>query len=187
MASAPGPARAASPGLSCELLTGSELHERVIEEGLLRARHRVWIATADLKDMHVRRGRGFVPVLTLFDEMAARGVEFRIIHSSMPSRPFRETLEGFPGLTAGALELQICPRSHWKLMVVDGALAYVGSANFTGAGLGARGPRRRNFEMGTLVRERAAVAKVELAFDALWMGEHCPECALRERCPDPVL
>ncbi len=169
-----------------ELLTGSALHEQVIEEGLLRARERVWIATADLKDMHVRRSRTFVPVLALLDGMAARGVCFRIIHSRIPSRPFRETLEAFPRLTGGALELQICPRSHWKLMVVDGELAYVGSANFTGAGLGPRGPHRRNLEMGMILRERAAVARVEAAFDALWIGEHCRDCALRERCPDPV-
>ena len=36
------------------------------------------------------------------------------------------------------MELQICPRCHWKMVIVDGRLGYTGSANFTGAGLGAK-------------------------------------------------
>ena len=79
-----------------ELVEGLDLHSSVIEEGVLTARSRVWIATADLKDMHIRsaRGRGR-PVLDAFDDLAACGVQFRVIHASLPSRPFRTTLERY--------------------------------------------------------------------------------------------
>ena len=87
---------------------------------------------------------------------------------------------------AGGLELQICPRSHWKMVIVDGVFGYCGSANFTGAGLGPRSARRRNLEIGVISDEPGFVAGLETEFDRFWIGEHCDDCALRARCPDPV-
>ena len=122
------------------LVTGEQMHDAVIVEQVLEARSHVWIATADLKDMHVRRGRRFVPVLDALANLARAGVTLRVVHGALPSRPFRATLDEYPELTGGGLELQICPRSHWKMVIVDGVFAYCGSANFTGAGLGATPP-----------------------------------------------
>ncbi len=136
-----------------ELLTGDELHQRVILDQVMLAQRTVWIATANLKDMHVSMARGYRPILESFDDMARRGVRFRIIHAELPSRPFRETLEKFARLTGGGLELQICPRSHWKMALVDGVFAYLGSANFTGAGLGVKKPSRRNLELGVVTED----------------------------------
>ena len=169
-----------------ELLTGKALHDRVIVEGLLNARSHVWIATADLKDMHIKSGRRFVPILESLDDLVGRGVTFRIVHAALPSRPFRETLESYPRLTGGGLELQICPRSHWKILIVDHRFAYCGSANFTGAGLGARSERKRNLEIGVVSTDPAFIATLAEQFDAFWIGEHCDDCRLRERCPDPI-
>lgn len=169
-----------------ELLSGRALHERVIVEGLLEARSHAWIATADLKDMHVKRGRRFVPILDELDQLAERGVTFRVVHGSLPSRPFRETLESYQRLTSGALELQICPRSHWKVLIVDHRFAYCGSANFTGAGLGARSERRRNLEIGVVSTDPEWIAQLAEEFDRFWIGEHCDDCRLRDRCPDPI-
>jgi phosphatidylserine/phosphatidylglycerophosphate/cardiolipin synthase-like enzyme len=169
-----------------ELLTGVMLHRRVIEEAVLQAERTVWIATANLKDMHILRRRGFRPILEVFDEMAAAGVTMRIIHSDLPSLPFRATLERFPRLTEGALELQICPRSHWKMAIVDGRCAYLGSANFTGAGLGVKGEHRRNLELGVFTTDAEWVNTLESLFDSFWIGDFCEECAFSQKCPDPI-
>ena len=169
-----------------ELLTGRELYDRVIVGGVLEARSTVWIATANLKDMHVEMARGYRPILSIFDEMAGRGVRFRVIHSELPSRPFRDTLDSCPRLLAGSLELQICPRSHWKLVIVDGAFAYLGSANFTGAGLGVKKAGRRNLEIGMVTEDAAEVRRLVGLFDRFWIGEECAGCAFRKRCPDPI-
>jgi phosphatidylserine/phosphatidylglycerophosphate/cardiolipin synthase-like enzyme len=169
-----------------ELLFGEELHRKVILEGVLRAERFVWIATANLKDMHMKRGRTFRPVLEVLDEMAGEGVTFRIIHGDLPSRYFVETLERFPRLAGEALELQICLRSHWKMVIVDGVRAYIGSANFTGAGLGARSTRRRNLEIGIWSSDPLLVSPIRDLFDEFWMGLHCWDCALRKKCPDPI-
>jgi phosphatidylserine/phosphatidylglycerophosphate/cardiolipin synthase-like enzyme len=169
-----------------ELLTGFELHQRVIHETVLKAQRYVWIATANLKDMHILNSRGFRPVLEAFDKMAEQGVTFRIVHSDLPSRLFRRTLERFPQLTGRSLELQICPRSHWKMVIVDGLNVYFGSANFTGAGLGAKSEQKRNLELGVLSNDPKWVDELRVLFDSFWMGMYCERCALRKQCPDPI-
>lgn len=171
---------------SFELVSGTELYDRVIREAVLGAVRTVWIATANLKDMHVPAARGFEPILEVFGRMAESGVRFRVIHSDLPSQPFRNTLERLPHLLEGAIELQVCPRSHWKMVVVDGGFAYFGSANFTGAGLGARRAERRNLELGAVTRDPRRVRRLESLFDRFWIGEFCSDCALRQRCPDPI-
>lgn len=170
-----------------ELVSGDALHREVIEKMVLTATRTVWIATANLKDMHIRTPRGYRPILEQLDRLARQNVSFRIIHSDLPSRYFRRTLDKYPRLTGGGLELQICPRSHWKMVVVDGRQAYMGSANFTGAGLGAKKPTRRNFEIGVVSSRAEFVSRLAKWFDQFWMGDECGACAFRDTCPDPIL
>jgi phosphatidylserine/phosphatidylglycerophosphate/cardiolipin synthase-like enzyme len=170
-----------------ELLTGSRLHRRVIQEAVLKADRFVWIATANLKDMHIPMNRGYKPILEIFNRMSKSGVSFRVVHGDLPSRPFRDTLERFERLTSGALELQICPRCHWKMVIVDSRFAYLGSANFTGAGLGAKSEGKRNLELGIVSRDLKFVKKIEEVFDAFWIGSYCRNCIMRRDCPDPIV
>ena len=168
------------------VLTGSELHRQVIQDAVLNAADYVWIATANLKDMHIPRGRKYKSILEAFNQLAGQGVSFRIIHSDLPSRPFRRTLDRFPRLIAGALELQICRRSHWKMVIVDGRFAYLGSANFTGAGLGAKGEQKRNLELGVTSYDPILVSRLVDLYDTFWMGTYCSDCAWRKDCADPI-
>ena len=57
-----------------ELLNQDNIHQRVIEDVVLEARQRVWIATANLKDMHIKNRRGYKPILAKFEQMARNGV-----------------------------------------------------------------------------------------------------------------
>ena len=169
-----------------DVLTGLELHRQVIQNAVLNADHYVWIATANLKDMHISKGRSYRPILETFDDMAGQGISFRIVHSDLPSRPFRKTLDRFPRLIEGSLELQICQRSHWKMVIVDGRFAYLGSANFTGAGLGAKGELKRNLELGITSSDPILVSRLIDLFDTFWMGTYCSDCARRKNCADPI-
>jgi phosphatidylserine/phosphatidylglycerophosphate/cardiolipin synthase-like enzyme len=169
-----------------DLLTGPELHQQVVQEAILNADNYVWIATANLKDMHIPMARGYRPILKAFNEMAGHGISFRIIHSDLPSRPFRRTLDRFPRLIEGALEMQICQRSHWKMVIVDGRFVYLGSANFTGAGLGAKGEPKRNLELGITSHDPVLVMRIMDLYDAFWIGTYCSDCAWRKDCADPI-
>ena len=61
-----------------------------------------------------------VPFLEVLDGMVKRGIEVRLIHAKDPG-------------------------SNWREDLVDGRKAYFGSANLTGAGMGAKSAGNREF------------------------------------------
>jgi hypothetical protein len=80
----------------------------------------------------------------------------------------------------------MCPRVHLKTVIVDGELLYLGSANWTGAGLGAKGDARRNFELGVLSDDEQLLDQVQAFFDWIWNGKPCSGCRLRSVCEAPL-
>lgn len=168
--------------IEADLLFGSELYRTVVLDKLAHARESVWISTANVKDMHVE-GRS---ITALFGDLAARKVELRVLHAELPSRPFRASFDKRRRLVAGGLDLKICPRVHFKAVIVDGAWAYLGSANLTGAGLGARGDGKRNFELGFCTEDFDTIDRVSALYQAVWSGAECAPCKVRAHCPDPI-
>ncbi|MCP3136213.1 phospholipase D-like domain-containing protein [Pyxidicoccus xibeiensis] len=173
--------------IEAELLSGSGLYREVVLEKLLHARESVWMATANVKAMFVEHGGRFVPLVEVLDTLAARGVALRLLHAELPSRPFRAAFDKRARLVAGGLALKVCPRVHFKAVVVDGAWAYLGSANLTGAGLGAKGDTVRNFELGFVTEDFDVIDRVTALYESVWGGAECRTCRLRTLCPDPIL
>lgn len=169
-------------------------YDEVVMGAVAKARVSLWISTANVKGVRVEapigtraRARGsYVSILEVFEGLRARGVELRLLHAGVPSRAFREDLRAQKRLAAGGLAMRRCPRVHLKMIAVDGALLYLGSANFTGAGLGAKGDRRRNFEAGVLTDDDVMLDEMQGVFDRIWTGRECPRCALRAQCPAPI-
>jgi phosphatidylserine/phosphatidylglycerophosphate/cardiolipin synthase-like enzyme len=187
----------AARSVSLRLVSGRGHYETVVR-AVMEARRSVWIATANLKELMVEDGRAvpgrartsssraYRSILKVFDDLAGKRVELRIMHASPPSRPFREEFDRHPRLYRGGLELRACPRLHFKAVVIDGTLLYLGSANWTGAGLGAKGTGRRNFELGLVTEDHALLDEVQGLFDGLWRGAGCTGCRLREICESPL-
>ncbi|MBZ4422996.1 phospholipase D-like domain-containing protein [Myxococcus sp. RHSTA-1-4] len=173
--------------IEAELLSGSALYREVVLEKLLHARESVWMATANVKAMYVEHKGRFVPLVEVLDGLAARGVALRLLHAELPSRPFRAAFDARARLVEGGLGLKVCPRVHFKAVVVDGAWAYLGSANLTGAGLGAKGDTARNFELGFVTEDFDVIDRVTALYEAVWSGAECRTCKLRAVCPDPIL
>ncbi|MBA3539295.1 MAG: phospholipase D family protein [Deltaproteobacteria bacterium] len=177
--------------VALELIGGRGHYERVIA-AVLGAHTSVWISTANTKELMVEVGgarsrrTAYVSILARLDELAARGVELRILHAEIPSGPFRAAIAKQPRLLAGGLELRRCPRVHMKAVIVDGELLYLGSANWTGAGLGAKGSGRRNFELGIVTDDALLLDQVQGLYDRVWSGGECNGCGLRDRCPGPL-
>lgn len=170
-------------------------HYEVLVAGIMAgARVSVWIATANVKGLMIEAPRGsrarardrYVSILDLFGTLAVRGIELRLLHSGFPSRPFREELRNHPDLARGGLAIRRCPRVHFKMIVVDGAMLYLGSANLTGAGLGAKGAGRRNFEAGILTGDDVLLDEMQGVYERIWTGGECPACRLRDLCPAPL-
>ena len=80
----------------------------------------------------------------------------------------------------------LCPRVHFKIIVIDGKFTYIGSANLTGAGMGMKSSNRRNFEAGIFTDELSLVESAMEQFDSVWRGEHCKKCGRRDFCGDPI-
>jgi phosphatidylserine/phosphatidylglycerophosphate/cardiolipin synthase-like enzyme len=193
------PLDAASPArsIALELVGGRAHYDRVIA-AVLDAKVSVWIATANVKELMVEDGRArpgkrrslkrteYVSILARLDELAKRGVELRLLHAELPSRPFRAEIAHHPRLLRGGLALRRCPRVHMKAVIVDGALLYLGSANWTGAGLGAKGSGRRNFELGIVTDDAQLLDQVQALYDRVWSGKECAACRFRDDCPAPL-
>jgi len=167
-----------------EYLTGSDIYDRVLADLIPSAADSLLIATATLKAARVIRGDGSAEsIVHLLARMGERGVAVRILHSGVPSGPFLEELKA---VEPHAFEMRRCPRTHFKAAVIDGEQLYLGSANLTGAGLGAKSAGRRNFEIGLVTDDPGLVDTVADLFEAIWSGALCESCQRRPHCPVPL-
>ena len=170
-----------------------EAHCQTLIPAITGAQTSLWIATANVKELRIpaplgtrARARGqYVSILEHFESLVDRRVDVRLLHGALPSRPFRAELARRPGL-AKKLPMRHCPRVHLKVVAVDGRMLYLGSANLTGAGLGAKQEGRRNFEMGVVTDDDVLLDEVQARFDRIWSGRECGSCKLRGVCPRPL-
>jgi phosphatidylserine/phosphatidylglycerophosphate/cardiolipin synthase-like enzyme len=166
-----------------QYITDRDIYERVINGRIEKARKFVWIATSDLKDLHVHKGSRMVPFLEILSDLVTKRVEVRLLHAKEPGPAFRDDFDKYPKLIGG-MERILCPRVHLKAVVIDGDFAYTGSANLTGAGMGAKSEHKRNFEAGIITDDQRIIGKVMEQFDNIWRGTHCPLCKRKKFCAD---
>ena len=170
-------------------LSNRDIYTSVVCGIVPQAKERLWIATSDIKDMYVEPpsqvtearfgGRDMVPFLEVLDTLVKRDVEVRLIHAKDPGPNWRDDFNRYPTLWT-AMERMLCPRVHFKCIIVDGVKAYFGSANLTGAGMGAKSEKKRNFENGVLTDDPALVEPLVEQFDSVWRGDFCCECGRRK-------
>lgn len=168
------------------IYTSNSSHYKEVLSRVPNVKHSLWIGTADIKDLYIEIGNEKKPFLALIAQLIKKGVEVRLIHAKEPGPNFREDFDKYPILYDG-LERVLCPRVHFKIIVYDCRVAYIGSANLTGAGIGMKGDDKRNFEAGILTDEPIIVEQAMNQFDEVWMGKHCKKCKRRDFCADPIV
>ena len=161
-------------------------HYKEVLSRVQNVKHTLWIGTADIKDLYIEIGKEKKPFLALIAQLIRRGVEVRLIHAKEPGQNFREDFDKYPLLATG-LERVLCPRVHFKIIIFDLSLAYIGSANLTGAGLGMKSPNNRNFEAGILTDDPSLLNSAIEQFDSVWRGSYCKTCGRKQDCPDPII
>ena len=164
-------------------ITDRQIYEQVIQEAVPSAKEFLWLATSDLKDLHVQAGRRMLPFLGVLSGLVDRQVAIRLLHAKEPGPMFRRDFDRYPNLIAG-MERILCPRVHFKSVIVDGRFAYSGSANLTGAGMGAKSSKRRNFEGGFVTTDSGLVREIMEQFDRVWIGAECQACQRKAYCAD---
>lgn len=167
-----------------QFISDAEHYSTVIEV-VAMSRESLWIGTADIKDLYIKQGQQERPFLGLIDELIGRGVEVRLIHAKEPGPNFRQDFDRYKRLVA-LLERVMCPRVHFKIIIIDQKLCYIGSANLTGAGMGMKSATRRNFEAGILTDDSTLISQAIEEFDKVWRGSECQHCQRRHHCPDPI-
>ena len=171
--------------MSTHFITNEQLYKQVIEP-VSNAASFVWIGTADIKDLHVHYKGGVHSFLSVLDSLVKKKVAIRLLHAKEPGVNFRKSFDKYP-LLWKSMERQLCPRVHFKHIIIDGKFAYTGSANLTGAGLGIKSTNTRNYESGIVTTDPEMVKAIMSQFDDVWMGKYCKNCKRKEFCGDPIL
>ena len=164
----------------------NEQHYNEVLSLASKCKESLCIGTADIKDLHVKVGDTQEPFLMIVAELLKRGVDVMLIHAKEPGPNFREDFDRFPILFT-KLRRVLCPRVHFKILIFDTSVVYIGSANLTGAGMGMKSPHRRNFEAGVLTNEPGILNPAIEEFDKIWRGAECPHCQRKQFCPTPVI
>ena len=120
-------------------------------------------------------------------DLVETGVSVRLMHAKEPCPRFRENFGKYLNLVSSDLfERILCPRIHTKAVTMDGRQAFIGSANLTGAGLGAKGAHKRNFEAGFLTSDAGHLREIMDWIDQFYLGEYGLRCKRRSVCPDSI-
>jgi phosphatidylserine/phosphatidylglycerophosphate/cardiolipin synthase-like enzyme len=171
--------------MTLKFITNEELYKQAIEP-VANAKSFVWIGTADIKDLHVHHNGKVLSFLAILDSLIKKKVAIRLLHAKDPGPNFRSSFDKYP-LLWDNMERQLCPRVHFKHIIIDGKYAYSGSANLTGAGLGIKGEDTRNFEAGFVTTDPDTIDAIMNQFDDVWLGKYCKKCKRKEYCSDPIL
>jgi phosphatidylserine/phosphatidylglycerophosphate/cardiolipin synthase-like enzyme len=169
-----------------EFVIDSDIYNQVVLDKIPKSKTFLWIATADLKDLYVKKGRKMVPFLEILATLVKSGVSIRLLHAKEPGEAFQKDFDKYPELLDG-MERVCCPRVHFKSVIIDNKFAYSGSANLTGAGMGAKSKKRRNFESGFITTDTPLVQKIMDQFDTIWIGTYCPDCDRKKYCTEHEL
>ena len=167
------------------LIVDSEHFRAIVQDGMLKAKTSIDIMTADFKALlvPVAGSRRAKSIVYYFRALAEKGVEIRILHAGTPSAA---ALVELKRELPTNLTIRRCPRLHSKAVIIDSKSMYLGSANLTGAGLGAKADGRRNFELGIWTESSSLIDSVSGEFNQLWEGQQCDSCKRKDICPAPI-
>ncbi len=169
-----------------EYIENAEHYSETVERLILGAKLRLDIATATVKALSIVSRKRSESIVTFFAKRAEEGLIIRILHSGVPSEWFIKKASECGLKGSRNFKMRRCPRVHQKTILADGRLLYLGSANLTGAGIGAKSEKRRNFEVGIITEKPAIIDRVDSLFELIWCGDMCRDCGRKRSCPVPL-
>ncbi|MGQ4913281.1 MAG: phospholipase D-like domain-containing protein [Candidatus Asgardarchaeia archaeon] len=163
-------------------LVKNEEHERLFKE-MRKTKRELLLASAIIKDFYILDPLGNPFRLSrILSNLAKNRVDVKILTTpKMRERLFFENLMRI----GESVQIRFCPRIHIKIVIRDNDFAYFGSANLTGAGLGMKSAKKRNFEIGAFTQDPNLIQEMRQTFYNIWQGDMCKVCYFfkRNKCP----
>lgn len=155
-----------------EFIQGKE-HEQLFSI-MKKANRELLLASAIIKDFYIIDSLGNKFRLSkILTKLALKKVDIKVLTTpKMKDRLFYSNIEESGNL----VDIRFCPRLHVKMVIIDAKIAYFGSANLTGAGLGMKGEHKRNFEIGAITKDPSIVRSMHELFYSIWYGKMCRKC-----------
>lgn len=128
------------------------------------------ISSADLKNFTVYLAGEKKPIkfCDFLLRLLNRGVRVQLL-CMHPFSFYRWVSENLPELLEQPkLEIRQNDHVHMKVFIYDDKTAYIGSANLTGAAIGRRSYRQRNYEAGILVQNNEVFDSAAAHFKEVW-------------------
>ncbi len=146
---------------------GAGYQEKVIKRFLLKTSRTLDIATWSIRNFKVKIRNDFFTISELLRDLVfKKGVEARLIIGN--SKDLDLVKKHF--IPAG-VNVKILPKNHAKIIIMDDILAYMGSANFTGGGVGSTLKSKKKFfnlEVAMLTWAKDDLKKLKYYFETCW-------------------
>lgn len=76
----------------------NEAHYTEVIERIRNVQRRLWIGTADMKDLYVKNRNTTIPLLGVLDQLIRQNVEIHLFHAKEPGPNFTADFDQYPSL-----------------------------------------------------------------------------------------
>ena len=74
----------------------NEQHYKLLIDQVSKVKHTLWMGTADLKDLYIKKQHTAIPFLALLEQKVKQGVSIRLLHAKEPGEIFATTSINIP-------------------------------------------------------------------------------------------
>ncbi|MHA1270414.1 MAG: phospholipase D-like domain-containing protein [Candidatus Helarchaeota archaeon] len=150
-----------------------ELFEKQILNQILNIKKYLLIGTFNLQDLRIKINNSYIPLSEIIEKLVKKGVSiYFLLQPKACNTSFIRKMKKLT-LISKNIAIKSCPRIHLKTIIIDLKLAYIGSANLTGFGLGTRSRSKRNFELGFITYDKNIISEAARNFIDIFNGKFC--------------
>jgi phosphatidylserine/phosphatidylglycerophosphate/cardiolipin synthase-like enzyme len=147
--------------------------KRLILEQIHACKKHILIGTFNLQNIRLKLAGNYYSLSHILGGLIEKGVGIYILLQPRACRStlIRELNNKYKNYKN--LKIRSCGRVHLKTIILDLEIAYIGSANITGFGLGTRSISKKNFELGFITTEKNVISEVAHNFLDIFNGKYC--------------
>lgn len=147
-------------------------NEKILNQ-IIQTRKILLLGSFNLQNIRLRLNNRYIKFSEILEKLTKRNVAIYILlqpraRKSSVIQSLRYINKNYKNLI-----IRTCSRVHLKTIIIDLKIAYIGSANITGFGLGTRSKAKRNFELGFITTDKEIISNVTRNFLDIFKGKYC--------------